>query len=208
MGRAGGAARARYNAPTRPSAVEDPTDAQHPRAIADELVTFARLQAMTPVQMTKTVVVAVLVLSGCGGGPASTVAGRADWATAPAGATVRLPARVTFDAMQLGIENRDTRSWREAVVEVRRPGDARIYRYRADVIVGGAVSPLLWPSCPFSVRWSSCMEARALTSTCRSARACSVDRAICAEFTGLGVPPAAERIIPRTAIPVASIHRK
>lgn len=81
--------------------------------------------------------VAVLVLSGCGGGPASTVAGRADWATAPAGATVVLPARVTFDAMQLGIENGDTRSWREVVVEVRRPGDARIYRYRADVIVGG-----------------------------------------------------------------------
>jgi hypothetical protein len=137
MARAGGAARARYNAPTRPSAVENPTDAQHLRAIADDFVTFARLQAMTPVQMTKAVVVAVLVLSGCGGRPASTVARRADWAMAPAGASVMLPARVTFDAMQLGIENRDTRSWREVVVEVRRPGDARIYRYRADVIVGG-----------------------------------------------------------------------
>jgi hypothetical protein len=80
---------------------------------------------------------AALGVSGCGGRPVPAGASRADWAVAPAGATVPLPARVTFDAMQVGIENRDVRNWREVVVEVRRPGDARVYRFRTDVIVGG-----------------------------------------------------------------------
>lgn len=86
-------------------------------------------------------VAAWLVLVGCGSRP-STPPGGENWEVPPAGATASLDARVTFDAMQLGIENRETRTWNAVVIEVRRSGSPTVYRYTTDVIVGGRTLPM------------------------------------------------------------------
>jgi hypothetical protein len=86
-------------------------------------------------------VAAVIVVCGCTS-PASAPRFVEDWTTAPPGATASLGARVTFDAMQLAVENRDTRTWTSVVIEVRRAGSAEVYRFSADVIVGGRTLPV------------------------------------------------------------------
>ena len=86
-------------------------------------------------------VAASLGLVGCQSRAARPSAGE-DWNVPPAGAMAPLDARVTFDAMQLGIENRGGRTWTSVVVEVRRRGSPRVYRYTTDVIVGGRILPM------------------------------------------------------------------
>jgi hypothetical protein len=79
---------------------------------------------------------ALLLVAGCGSRTPPPTS-RDDWKTAPAGASRSLEARVTFDAMRLGIENLAGDTWTDIVIEVRRATDARVYRYRTDVIVAG-----------------------------------------------------------------------
>jgi hypothetical protein len=49
---------------------------------------------------------------------------------------------VTFDAMRVAIESRDAGAWRDVVIEVRRDGSPRVFRFRADTIVGGRTLPV------------------------------------------------------------------
>jgi len=86
-------------------------------------------------------VAAWLVLVGCESRPSTPPAGE-DWNVPPAGAMAPLDARVTFDAMQIAIENRETRTWNAVVIEVRRRGSPTVYRYTTDVIVGGRALPM------------------------------------------------------------------
>jgi hypothetical protein len=87
-------------------------------------------------------VLAAALLAACGGNTGPAPETRPDWGTPPAGATSRLPARVTFDAMRIGIENCDTRPWTDVLVEVRRSADVRAYRFRADAISPGRTLPM------------------------------------------------------------------
>jgi hypothetical protein len=86
-------------------------------------------------------VLAGVLLAACGA-PPSPEAPRESWEVAPAGASATLAARVTFDAMQVSIENRDPVAWRDVLVELRRDGSGRVFRFRADTIVGGRTLPV------------------------------------------------------------------
>lgn len=82
-----------------------------------------------------------LVLAGCESRSSRAPAGE-NWNALPTGATVSLDAAVTFDSMRLSIENRGARTWTAVVVEVRRAGSPRVYRYSTDVLLGGRTLPM------------------------------------------------------------------
>jgi hypothetical protein len=88
------------------------------------------------------VVATTCLLVSCGGATAPAREDRPDWTAPPVGATVRVPARVTFDAMQLRIENADSRPWADVLVEVRRARAPRVYRYRTEVITANRTLPM------------------------------------------------------------------
>lgn len=60
----------------------------------------------------------------------------------PETAPAALDAGVTFDGMQIGIQNLGNARWRDVLVEVRREEGSRVFSYRADVIIEGRTLPI------------------------------------------------------------------